>query len=53
MITILLSIVFLVLQGFGINVIQDWWALGLACCLEIPLEYFVGMFVLFVMEARK
>ena len=44
MITVLLSIVFLVLQSFGINVIEDWWALVFAGCLEIPVEYFLCLF---------
>ena len=41
MITVLLSIVFLILHAFGINVIQDWGSLIFACCLEIPVEYFL------------
>lgn len=40
MITLLLSIVFLVLQGFGINVIQDWQAILWAGVLEILVEFF-------------
>ena len=44
MITVLLSIVFLVLQGFGINVIQDWSAMLWAGVLEIPVEFLLCMF---------
>lgn len=43
MITVLLSIVFLVLQGFGINVIQDWSAMLSAAVLEIPVEFIIGV----------
>ena len=45
MITVLLSIVFLVLQGFGINVIQDWGAMYLAAILEVPVELLIGMLI--------
>ena len=45
MITVLLSIVFLVLQGFGINVIQDWDAMYLAAVLEVPVELLIGMLI--------
>ncbi len=48
MITVLLSIVFLVLQGFGINVIQDWGAMYLAAILELPTELLIGMAVAFI-----
>ena len=41
MITVLLSIVFLVLQGFGINVIQDWQAMLIAGVLEFLVEAFI------------
>lgn len=45
MITVLLSIVFLILQGFGINVIQDWGSMVIAGFLEIPMEFFIGMLI--------
>lgn len=38
MITVLLSIVFLILQGFGINVIQDWQAMLIAGILEFSVD---------------
>ena len=44
MITVLLSIVFLVLQGFGINVIQEWQAMLWAGVLEIPVEFLLCFF---------
>lgn len=46
MITVLLSIVFLVLQGFGINVIQDWGAMLSAAVLEIIVEVIIGTLVI-------
>ena len=48
MITLLLSIVFLVLQAFGINVIQDWDAMYLAAILELPVELFIGVTIAFI-----
>lgn len=45
MITVLLSIVFLILQGFGINVIQDWQAMLWAGVLELSAEVFIGMLI--------
>lgn len=45
MITILLSIVFLVLQAFGINVIQDWDSMVFAGFLEIPVEFIIGVVI--------
>lgn len=44
MITVLLSIVFLILQAFGINVIQDWQAMLWAGVLELSVEFFLRMF---------
>lgn len=41
MITVLLSVVFLVLQGFGMNIIQDWQAMLWAGVLEISVEFFL------------
>lgn len=46
MITVLLSVVFLVLQGFGINVIQDWDSIYLAIYLEIIVEFIIGLLVI-------
>lgn len=46
MITVLLSIVFLILQAFGINVIQDWNSIYLAIYLEIIVEFIIGMLVI-------
>ena len=43
MITVLLSIVFLILQAFGINVIQDWSSICLATYLEIIVEIIIGV----------
>ena len=40
MITALLSMIFLILQAFGINVIQDWCAMLVAGVIEFALEYF-------------
>lgn len=45
MITVLLSIVFLILQGFGINVIQDWNSMVIAGFLEFPVEFIIGMVI--------
>lgn len=45
MITVLLSIVFLILQGFGINVIQDWQSMHLAAVLELSAEAFIGLLI--------
>ena len=45
MITVLLSIVFLVLQGFGINVIQDWQSMYLAAVLELSVDAFIWMLI--------
>ena len=46
MITVLLSIVFLILQAFGINVIQDWNLICLAIYLEIIVEVIIGTLVI-------
>ena len=48
MITVLLSIVFLILQAFGINVIQDWDAMCLAAILEVPAELIVGITIVII-----
>lgn len=45
MITVLLSIVLLILQAFGINVIQDGDAMCLAAILELAIEFLIGMVV--------
>lgn len=45
MITVLLSMIFLILQGFGINVIQDWGSICLAIYLEIVVEFIIGIIV--------
>lgn len=40
MITALLSMIFLILQAFGINIIQDWFAMLVAGVIEAALECF-------------
>ena len=45
MITVLLSIVFLILRAFGIKLIQDWDAMYLAIILELPADLLIGMLI--------
>lgn len=45
MIILFLSVVFLVLQGFGVNVIQDWDSICLALILEFTLEICLGTII--------